>query len=117
MNFDLENYKGPYVIVPVPVWQEAARLLSDLPIQDLMLSCLEYEPENHHNAAVCPHCTPPQVQYENAWEAYVDTHAVVRADGECLCPTRVLPYRRHFQPLTQNNPTVRILCNGDVVKL
>lgn len=59
----------------------------------------------------------PQQRYDKAWLEYIENHDVIRADGGTICPQCHRPYHRHLQPLKNINPTIRILCHGQAVKL
>lgn len=59
----------------------------------------------------------PQERYNNAWLEYIETNDVVRADAHVICSTCLRSYRVHLQPLKELNPTIRILCDGQAVKL
>jgi hypothetical protein len=59
----------------------------------------------------------PEERYRRAWSAYVDQNEVTRADASVICDYCGRTYRVHLQPLKEDNPTIRILCTGKVVKL
>jgi hypothetical protein len=77
---------------------------------DKVQRCITYEP-NVFDSAV------PVSRYEAAWISYVDAREVRRADAYVICEICNQPYRSHLQPLKELNPTIRILCKGEVVKL
>lgn len=108
MKFDFENYRGEYVSVPVPLFKEVKDFVEvfNATLKNNLQECLTYE----------PYITPKE-RYTRAWREYVDSVDVVRVDGDTLCPVCRRPYRVHLQPLKDENPTIRISCEGWAVKL
>lgn len=120
-DFDFENYKGPFVAVPEPFIRE---LIGSYEVTGKMIEslqkCVSYEPDNHHNAALCQYCNlshdTPQERYDKAWQSYIDSQEIRRASGDMICHQCSRRYQLHWCPLKQM-PTIHILCDGSVVKL
>lgn len=69
MTFNFVEYKGPFVAVPEPIIGDLLRLFCGGETYNDLMKCVSYEPDNHHNAALCPYCSPEAVRKKNL-EAY-----------------------------------------------
>lgn len=56
---EVRVHLGTYLAVPEAPAQEAAlrlRELGHVALADVLSGAVRYEPDNHHNAALCPYC-------------------------------------------------------------
>lgn len=73
--------------------------------------------DNHHNAALCPYCTP---YVRPSLEKEIDPdQEVIRVDGDLKCPVCGVAFHKHMTPLVflPDAPTIRLACSGVLVKL